>query len=128
MFWGLKNTVVWADMWEQALSWWRMSSFVPDCLKDNLQTNDCVPLRINCSSGMVAKVQFSEKKKQFDSSSNTYTGNCCLLSDWYVNPLFIICHEIIDVLQSTPIVFFEYFLLPIDTSLFFRTIDTLCGI
>ena len=73
----------------------------PDSLKDNWQTNDCVPLRIEFRVILVVRlrhIQFYQKKKAvnwlevlcvretfvgFGSSWNSHTANCCLHSGSY---------------------------------------------
>ena len=45
-----------------------------------------------------------------------------------LDPRFVTCHDVIHIFWSTAIVFFEHFLRPIDTSLFFWAIVKLCEI
>ena len=107
----------------------------PDFLEDNWQTNGCVPLRIDCSALFLwydcDMSSFSEKTGDHLLGSDSCASNFCwiwlILRDPYsrvlftfglirVNPLFITCHDVIDVFQSTAIVFLEHFLRPICTS------------
>lgn len=73
----------------------------PDFLKDNRETNCCVPLRITvlrCFSGMVATCQaFPEP----------FAGECVVReSTFRINSRFITYHDAIDVFMSTAIVLF----------------------
>ena len=97
----------------------------PDFLKDNRETNCCVPLQIyytilHCSSGMVATCPIFPKilATIFFRSANNFCWIRLILKHPYsrllftfglirVNPRFITCHDVIDVFRSTAIVFFN---------------------
>lgn len=57
MFWLLKNSPVWRDVWELALSWWRMNRWFYEFLR-RLPSNKCsytlridIPTLLNWNSG-----------------------------------------------------------------------------
>ena len=54
MFWLLENAVAWADVWELALSWWRVIRLRRLVFLISYKTTGkhkgCVPLRIDCSA------------------------------------------------------------------------------
>ena len=139
MFWVLKNTVVWADVWELALSWWRvirlrrlvfLISWKTTGKQMVVYHSKLTVLR--CSSGTIAACPVFPKKQVnrwlevlcaratfvgFGSSWNAHTGPYPygLIR---VNLRFITCHDVIDLFRSTAIVFLEHFFRPIDTRLF----------
>ena len=102
MFWVLKNAVVWADVWELALSWWRVISLRRLVFLISWKTTgkQMVVYRselivLCCSSGTIAICSVCPKKQAiiclevlraratfvgFGLSWNTHTVDCYLLS------------------------------------------------
>ena len=132
MFWVLKNVVVWADVWELPLSWWRAICLQRLVFLISWKTtgkqivvfhSELTVLR--CSSGTIATCPVFPKK----TGDHLLRSALCLkhLYSWLlfifglldVNPRFITCHDVTDVFRSTAIVFLEHFFRRIDTSLFF---------
>ena len=105
MFWVLKNAMVWADMWQRALSWWRviclrrlvfLISWKTTGKQMVVYHSELTVLR--CFSGTIATCSVFPKKQaiiclavlraratfvRFGSSWSTYTIDCCLLSGSY---------------------------------------------
>ena len=105
MFWVLKNAIVWADVWELALSWWvvirlRRLVFLISCKTTGKQMvvyhSELTVLRY--SSGTIATCPGFSKKQAiiclevlraratligFGSSWNTHAVDCCLFSGSY---------------------------------------------
>ena len=106
MFWVLKNAVVWANVWELALSWWRVIRLrrlvLPNSWKATGKQKFVYHVELadlRCSSGMIAICPVFQKKQTiiylevlraratfvgYGSSWNTHTVHCCLLSGSYV--------------------------------------------
>ena len=102
MFWLLKNAVVWADMWELALSWWRVIRLRWSIFLISWKTTGKQMIVYHseltvllCSSGTIATCPVFPKTQAiiclkvlrvratfvgFGSSWNTHTVDCCLLS------------------------------------------------
>ena len=105
MFWVLKNVVVWADVWQLALSWWRVIRlqrlvFLISCKTTGKQmfVYHTELIVLHGSSGTIATCPVFPKKHAiirleelrarttfvgFGSSWNTHTVDCCLLSGSY---------------------------------------------
>ena len=137
MFWVLKNAVVWAVVWELALSWWivirlRRLIFLISCEKTGKQmvVYHSELNVMHYSSGTIApRPVFPKKTGDYLLGSAMCASNFCCI--WLilkypysrllftfglmlVNPWFITCHDIMDVFRSTAIVFLEHFFRPID--------------
>ena len=131
------DVVVWANVWELALSWWRVIRlrrlvFLISWKKTGKQIvvyhSELTILR--CTSGTIATWPVFRKNMR------SFAWKCfvCkqLLLDLAhlrllftfglicVNPRFIICHDVIDV-------FLEHFFQPIDTSFFFERLTNCVG-
>ena len=144
LFWVLINAAVWADVWELALSWWRMIRlrWLVFLISWKTTGKQMVVYHseltvLHCSSGTIATCPVFSKEQQiicmqvlcaratfvgFGSSWNTHTvsWNNQLLSTFgliRVNSRFIACHYVLDVFRSTAILFLEHFFRPIDRSL-----------
>ena len=105
MFWVRKNIVVWADVWELALSWWRVIRLWQlvfliswKATGKQMVVYHTELTGLCCSSGAIATCTVFSKKQAiiclevlrarttfvgFGSSWNTHTVDCCLLSDSY---------------------------------------------
>ena len=96
IFWVLKNAIVWADVWELALSWWRLirlrrlvfliswkiTGKQMVVYHSELTTSPVSPKKqaIICLEVLRARAIFVG----FDLSWNTHTVDCCLLLGSYV--------------------------------------------
>ena len=103
LYWVLKNVVVWADMWDLALSWWRvirlrllvfLISWKTTGKEMVVYHSELTVLR--CSSGTIVTCSVFMKKQTIicfevlrvratfvGSSWNTHTVDCCLHSASY---------------------------------------------
>ena len=70
MFWMLKNAVVWADVWEPALSWWRVIHLLRLVFLISWKTTGKQMIAyhleltvLRCSSGTIATCQVFPKKQ-----------------------------------------------------------------
>ena len=142
MFWVLKNAVVWADVWELALLWCWFTWFLGRQLTNKwLFTTQNWLFRVVLVVRLLHSQFFQKKTGDHLLGSASWASNFCWI--WLIlkqpysrllftfglireNPLFTICHDVIDVFRGTAIVFLKHFLRPIDRRLFL-TIDKLCG-
>ena len=132
MFWVLKNAVVWADVWERALSSWRVirlrrlfSLFLGRQLANKWL---CTTQNWLFCVVLVVRLQYVQL---FRKNRRSFAWKCLVREQLFldlvhlftfglicINPRFITCHDSIGVCRSTTIVFLEHFFRPIDTSLF----------
>ena len=148
--WVLKNAVVWVDVWELALSWWKviclrwlvsLISWKTTGKQMGVYHSELTILR--WFSGTIATCPvFPKKTGNHLLGSASCSSNFCsiwlILKHPYslllftfgfirVNPRFITCHDVINVFRSIANVFLEHFFRPIDTNLLWA-IDKLCRI
>lgn len=121
MFWMLKNEVVWADVWELALSRWEiwlrrlvlMISWKTTSKQVAMYSSELTFLR--CSSGTVATCSI------FSIKQVTFCFQVLFAQTWFGSSWNT--HTVLHVSKHSNVVL-EYFLWPIDTSHFW-TIEKL---
>ena len=139
MFWVLQNAVVWDDVWELALSWWRvirlrrLAFLIPWKTTGKQMVvyhSEFTVLLCSCSTIATCPV-FAKTQAiiclEVLRARATFVGFGSSWNTARVNPRFINCHDVKDVFRSTAIVFLEHFFRPIGTRIFWA-VDKLCGI